>query len=182
MKRVPFTKKARAKFPMEDARDQVVKKAREMKRTLFTKKRNIKFPQEDPNTEAKLALIRKAAKLRGEIFKNLPCVSCLPNNDKNPNTVPHHILNKGNYDHLRFVLTNLLPLCYFHHSQAHDEEQNFRNFLQDNYLRHYRIYLNERDNRKPVKKTVESLTKIVADLQYYADHPLEAEQVIYEKD
>jgi hypothetical protein len=149
----------------------------------FSKKHKVVHKVEDPNAEAKLALVKKAAKLRGEIFKDLPCVLCLLKNcDRYIHTVPHHILNKGAYDRLRFILMNLIPLCVTHHRWAHEKERIFRGWLLDNLPKHARYYLNERDNRKPIQQTVESLTKIVADLQHYADNPLEAEQVIYEKE
>jgi len=181
MKRTPFTKKARVRFPTEAARDQVIKKARGMKRTPFSKKHKVVHKVEDPNAEEKLALISKAARLRGRIFKGLHCAMCTEENWDLP-TVPHHILNKGRYNHLRFVMMNLIPLCVHHHDYAHGEQTSFLLDLLDNYPRHYREYLNERDNRKPIKQTVKSLTFIVKDMQYYADNPLIAEQVIYEKD
>lgn len=201
MKRTAFSKKRNVRYPMEEPKiiygnkvscwdgkelmdpKPVAKPRAQLKRTPFTKKHKVVHKVENPNGDAKLSLVNKATKLRGEIFTNLHCSMCWENGDHNINTVPHHILNKGNYDRLRFVIMNLIPLCSYHHILfAHDCEQEFRNWLLDNLPRHYRYYLNERDNRKPVRQTVESLTKIVADLQYYADHPLEAEQVIYEKD
>ena len=188
MKRVPFTKKARVKFPteahpmagvFEREFDKATKPKPQLKRTPFTKKRSIKFPVLANYDEEKLALVKKAAKLRGEIFKGLRCALCTEADWDLP-TVPHHILNKGNYDCLRFEIWNIFPLCIYHHDDAHKEKHLFYWNLQDVYPRHYRYYVNEKDNRTPVKQTVESLTKIVADLQYYVDHPDEAEQVIYE--
>lgn len=188
MKRVPFSKKVRVRYPMEGRVaddtpvEPIVKLGKQLKRTPFAKKHKVVHKVEDPNAEAKLSLIRKAVKLRGEIFKNLHCPMCRVNGDHNTNTVPHHILNKGFYDRLRFILWNLLPLCMFHHRWAHEHMAEFINWLLDNLPMHYRYYLSERDKRKPVRQTVESLTIIVEELQYYADHSFEAEQVIYEKE
>ena len=167
MKRVPFTKKARVKFPMEEpiSLGKVVikdgdvsfvepnkKPKPQLKRTPFTKKHKVVHKVEDPNADKKLALVKKAARLRGEIFKGLHCVKCYKANWDVP-TVPHHILNKNQYDHLRFVLMNLIPLCNHHHvPYAHGEQQSFLLDLLDSYPRHYRYYLNERDNRSPYSR------------------------------
>jgi len=153
-----------------------------LKPSPFSKKHRIKFQVEDPQAEERLALIKKAARLRGRIFKGLHCALCKPCDWDLP-TVPHHILNKGNYDNLRFEMMNLIPLCVHHHvPYAHGDQESFLLDLLDRYPRHYRFYLNEKDKRRPVKQTIESLTKIVADLQDCADNPEQARQVIYEKE
>jgi len=207
MKRTPFSQKRRVKFPMKrpepswpymclrcgktfpvfmeyefKLHNGSCRAKAQLKKIPFGKKANIKFPISivDPRP----ALITKATRLRGEIFKHLPCAMCLLlNQETNTATVPHHVLHKGSYDRLRFEIWNLVPLCNFHHSWSDTSEEAFRLVFLLNYLpRHHRYYLNERDNRKPVQQTVESLTKICADLQYYADRPDNAEYLIYEKD
>jgi hypothetical protein len=194
MKRVKFTKKARVKFPMKLRAAQYAtgdmvpdgfepRPRAQIKRTPFSKKHKVVHKVEDPNAEKKLTLVKKAAKLRGQIFKGIPCALCIvKNQDVVVSDDPHHILRTGKYDRLRFVMMNIMPVCRTHHIWIGENELSFIHWLLDHYPRHYRYYLNEKDNRAPVQQTVESLTKIVADLQYYADHPLEAEQVIYEKD
>ena len=181
-----MSKKARIKFPIKvhQPMEEIFTKVKPRNLLMpvpFTKKHKVVHKVKDPNAEEKLVLVENAAKLRSEIFRDRRCALC-PQIDWGLPTAPHHILSKGSYDRLRFEIWNLLPLCVLHHDYAHAEQYLFKWNLQDVYPRHYRYYLNEKDNRTPVQQTVESLTKIVEDLQYYADHPLEAEQVIYEKD
>lgn len=127
------------------------------------------------------------------IFRYLPCVVCLSFGKSNHETVPHHLLNKGNYGSKRFILLNLLPLCSTHHTMgteivteaAGGDTSVIRNFLawlKNTLPKHYEWYIENRDDRAPHKLTLGDMGEICDGLEHLAKHPEEAEKLIYEKD
>ena len=151
-----------------------------MKRTSFKTKARKKFPMPDNPTRALEARARDLVK---RIFNKLQCPVCAELGEPNDKTVPHHILNKGMYDHLRFIIWNLVPLCLYHHGWAHgDDRDEFFKWMQDYLPRHYRFWLNEKDKKQPVRQSLSGLQDIIDDLKYYEDHPLAVENLIYEKE
>lgn len=151
-----------------------------MKRCSMRKKHRVKFKVDPRSGQLMKALEHRAKKLVILIFNKLPCPMCRDNDEENCNTVPHHVLNKGMYNHLRYKIRNLLPLCLAHHRLAHDKAGDFLSWLQDRLPDHYRYRLNEKDNKEPVRRTAADLQDDIDDLQYYYDHLLEAERLIYE--
>lgn len=132
-----------------------------------------------------------AKRLIDRIFRFLPCAVCLSSGKSNDETVPHHLLNKGNYGSKRFVIWNLVPLCSEHHTMG-DEivteaagsntsvVKNFLAWLKNTLPRHYEWYLENKEDRAPHKLTLGDLGQICDDLQDLVDHPEKAEKLIYE--
>ena len=130
----------------------------------------------------------QAKVLIDKIFRYLPCAVCLSSGKSKHETVPHHLLNKGNYGSKRHIIWNLVPLCSDHHTMGaeivpHGNTQVVKNFgawLKNTLPRHYHWMMVNREDRAPHKLTLGEQAEINDDLQYYADHPGKAEKLIYE--
>ncbi|MBN1807209.1 MAG: hypothetical protein JW837_18325 [Sedimentisphaerales bacterium] len=155
-----------------------------MKRTPFNRKYRVKFPVGTPGSDRIRALEKDARRLIKIIFRYLPCVVCRIELDEvNNRTVPHHLLDKGMYEKLRFEIWNLLPLCRSHHEWPHsNKKQEFLNWLLDNLPEHYRYYKNEKPKKSPFKPSEEQIVAIVERLEDLAGDPAMAERIIYEHD
>ena len=134
----------------------------------------------------------QATKLIAKTFRFLPCVVCLSFNKHNYETVPHHLLNEGLYGSKRWTMWNLLPLCSEHHTMGTEIVteaagrdtgviKNFMAWLKNTLPEHYNWYVSNKDDRAPHKLTLGDMGEICSGLQYCADHPGEAEILIYEK-
>lgn len=137
----------------------------------------------------------RAKRLIDKIFRHLPCVVCLSlgrSGERIHRTIPAHILNKGMFNHLRYVLMNLLPMCDEHHTKGKAISMhawgadttviaNFNAWLKNTLPIHYKWYIENKDDRAPHKLSLGDLDRICEDLQYAADHPGKAEKLIYEK-
>lgn len=134
----------------------------------------------------------QAKRLIDKIFRFLPCVVCLSFNKSNYQTVPCHLLNKGNYGSKRHIILNLVPLCSEHHTNGTEISshaaggdtqviKNFEAWLKNTLPKHYQWLIENREDRAPHKLTLGELSRICDDLQHYADHPNQAEKLIYEK-
>ncbi len=130
----------------------------------------------------------QAKRYLDKIFRYLPCAVCLSSGKSNYATVPHHLLNKGNYGSKRHIIWNLVPLCSDHHTMGteivtHGNTQVVKNFgawLKNTLPQHYNWMIVNREDRAPHKLTLGEQSDINDDLQYYADHPDKAEKLIYE--
>lgn len=134
----------------------------------------------------------RAKRLIDKIFRYLPCAVCLSSGKENNETVPHHLLNKSNYGSKRYIIWNLIPLCSEHHTMGTEIAaeavgkdtsvvRNFEAWLKNTLPRHYRWYIKNKEDRAPHKLTLGDLGKICEELQYLADHPAKAEELIYER-
>ena len=144
------------------------------------------------STSATHRLQDKAKKLLDKIFRYLPCVVCLSFNKHNPETVPCHLLNKGLYGSKRHIIWNQLPMCSEHHTNGTEISshapggntevvKNFVAWLKNTLPKHYLWYIENKEDRAPHKLSLGEMGEICDDLQYYADHPEKAEELIYEK-
>lgn len=145
------------------------------------------------STSARHRLQDQAKCLIDRIFRYSPCVVCLSFNKSNCETVPSHLLNKGNYGSKRNLIMNILPLCDEHHTKGTEISshafggntqviRNFEAWLKNTLPIHYKWYIENRDDRAPHKLSLGELGQICDDLRHYADHPSQAEKLIYEKD
>ena len=143
------------------------------------------------STSATHILQDQAERLIAKIFRFLPCAVCLSFNKTNCETVPHHLLNKGNYGSKRHILWNLIPLCSNHHTMGTEIVteaaggdtsviKNFEAWLKNTLPLHYKWYIENREDRAPHRLTLNERSQICDDLKYYADHPDIAEKLIYE--
>ena len=143
------------------------------------------------STSARHRLQDKAKRLIDKIFRFLPCPVCLSFNKENHETVPCHLLNKGNYGSKRNIIWNNLPMCSEHHTNGTEISshapggdtkviKNFYAWLKNTLPQHYKWYIENKEDRAPHKLTLGDLSGICDDLQYYADHPEAAEKIIYE--
>ena len=134
----------------------------------------------------------RAKQLINRIFRFLPCAVCLSLGRENCETVPGHLLNKGMYGSKRHVIMNNLPLCSEHHTDGTEISshapggdtgviKNFYAWLKNTLPEHYNWYMANKDDRAPHKLSLDDLGEICDDLQFYADHPEKAEELIYEK-
>ncbi len=134
----------------------------------------------------------KAKRLIDRIFRFLPCVVCLSFGKSNHETVPCHLLNKGNYGSKRYIILNNLPLCAEHHTNGTEISshasggdtqviKNFEAWLKNTLPKHYKWFIENREDRAPHKLSLSDMGQICDDLQYLADHPNQAEELIYEK-
>ena len=132
-----------------------------------------------------------AKRLIDRIFRYLPCAVCLSSGRTNCETVPHHLINKGNYGSKRFIIWNLVPLCSDHHTMgteiateaAGKDTQVVKNFfawLKNTLPIHYKWYIENKEDRAPHKLTLGEMDRICDDLKDLADHPAKAEKLIYE--
>jgi len=96
------------------------------------------------------------------------------------------------FGHLRYVLMNLLPMCDEHHTKGKAISMhawgadtkviaNFNAWLKHTLPLHYQGYIENKEDRTPHRLTLSELAEICEDLQYLADHPEQAEKLIYEK-
>ncbi len=130
----------------------------------------------------------QAKRYLDKIFRYLPCAVCLSSSKSNCATVPHHLLNKGNYGSKRHIIWNLVPLCSDHHTMGieivtHGNTQvvkNFEAWLKNTLPQHYNWLIVNREDRAPHKLTLGEQAEINDDLQYYAENPDKAEELIYE--
>ena len=144
------------------------------------------------STSAIHKLQDKAKRLIDRIFRFLPCVVCLSFGKNNYETVPSHLLNKGNYGSKRYTILNNLPLCSEHHtdgtkisSHAPGADtsviKNFYAWLKNTLPKHHEWYIENKEDRAPHKLTLGDYGEICEELQYLADHSEKAEELIYEK-
>lgn len=143
-------------------------------------------------TNAAQRLQDKAKRLINKIFRFLPCAVCLSFGKSNYETVPCHLLNKGLYGSKRYKILNLLPLCSEHHTNGTEISshawgantsviKNFTAWLKNTLPLHYKWYIENKEDRAPHKLSLGDLSEICNDLQYYAENPDKAEELIYEK-
>lgn len=137
----------------------------------------------------------QAKRLIDRIFRYLPCVVCLSlgrKGERTFRTIPGHILNKGMYAHLRCIVMNLLPVCDEHHTKGKAISmhawgsdtsviKNFEAWLKNTLPLHYKWMVDNREDRAPHKLTLGDWSEICDDLEHLADHPVQAENLIYEK-
>jgi len=118
---------------------------------------------------------------------------CLSFGRSNVKTVPCHLLNKGNYGSKRYIIWNQLPMCAFHHTNGTEISshapggdtqviKNFYAWLKNTLPEHYKWYIENKEDRAPHKLSSGDMGEICDYLQHLADHPEEAEKLIYEKD
>lgn len=143
-------------------------------------------------TNATHRLADKAKRLLDKIFRFLPCVVCLSFGKSNYETVPCHLLNKGMYGSKRHIIWNQLPLCSEHHTNGTEISshapggdtsviKNFYAWLKNTLPVHYKWYIENKEDRTPHKLSLGELSEICEELQHLADHPDQAEELIYEK-
>lgn len=136
----------------------------------------------------------QAKRLIDRIFRFLPCVVCLSmgrRGERIHRTVPCHILNKGMYNHLRYIVMNQLPMCDEHHTKGKDISmhawggdtsviRNFTAWLKNTLPRHYEFYIKEKNDRAPHRLSLGDISDICEELQFLKDNPVAAEKLIYE--
>ena len=129
----------------------------------------------------------EAKRLTDRIFRHKYCIVQYKNTGKLEyrNIEKHHLIRKGQSTRFKFDIWNILPICENEHrfdkTSAHEAEESFMNWVKENLPLHWAWYKKHK-NDSPRTLYPSDWSDICDELRYYANHPYEAEHLIYEKD
>lgn len=137
-----------------------------------------------PNTTK--VLKAEAEKLTKRIFSHKYCVVQYKKTGKQKfwKVEKHHLIHKSRSDRFKFNIWNILPISDTDHrtgkEAAHEDREKFLAWVRKNLPLHWAWYMEHKDEPPHTLYTTD-WAKICDDLRHYEKHPLEAEQLIYEK-
>ena len=133
---------------------------------------------------------KRLKKLLDIIFKEQPCVVCKSLGRINTQTCAHHVVSKGSNVHWKWEIRNLIPLCNHHHLfdieiNAHSRRGNsmevghFWSWLEKNLPIHHQW---AEDNCKVRgKRYADDWDVIIKELEFFVENPMEAENLVFER-
>lgn len=138
-----------------------------------------------PNTTQ--VLKAEAKKLTDRIFRHKYCVINFKKSGKLEyhRIENHHLIHKSQSTRFKFNIWNILPIFVKDHrtgkESAHEDRDKFLAWVKENLPLHWAWYQKHKDE-PPRTLYLADWDGICDELRYYANHPYEAEQLIYEKD
>lgn len=96
----------------------------------------------------------------------------------------HHLIHRSNSVRFKFNIWNILPISDKHHrtgkEAAHEDRDRFLAWVKENLPLHW-IWYQQHKDESPRTLYAADWAEICEILRYYANHPFEAEKLIYEK-
>ena len=138
-----------------------------------------------PNTTK--VLKAEAKNLTDRIFRHKYCVVHYKESGKLEyrRIENHHIIHKSQSVRFKFNIWNILPVSDKHHRTgemaAHEARDKFLAWVEKNLPLHWTWYKRHK-NESPRTLYPADWAEICDELKYYANHPYDAEHLIYEKD